>query len=650
LDAGSIPAASIFTMRDLKKLSTSLENEELFLNTIKYLSDVIDAKDEYTIGHSERVQRYSVLIGKRMGLSKKDLDVLYLASILHDIGKVKVPISILNSRKKLNRFQFSEIKRHSVYGAYLLGSFKYVPGLQDAIKYHHERFDGKGYPDGLKGKNIPLFSRIISVSDSFDAMTSGRSYKKEIKSEENAIKEISKNSKTQFDPQIVKIFIDLYNEGYIHLEKGLHLLKMQSINSLDKSYLFLMDARKRMKNRDDRLLIDLNIGKIFVQSGRNKEGIKILKKVEKILKGRKNRISKFELYNEISSAYYYLNNFEESLKYSFLVLKSKNSNLLEKSRAVRHIGMINFKMGKSIDEVFKYLDMSKSFYEKMEESFEKEKEFLAEKNFSIVRYNQLINFKKEMTLDLAKYYDAKGFVYLNMGNFERAVQSYLDSIDIKHFYGDLYGSIRSQSGLALVYIEQGKFLDAEYNLLESLDNALKLNNKLGLWMVYNNLGRLYLMKKNYERSKDYYLKSFNIGSSIGNGYLLTEAVFFLTRFLRSEKKKKEIVKRYESLIEKDMNNGIMVSYIKSENDVDIKKRENLFERSCERLKKSYRLLEYAKLFYNYLKFLKRNDREKYLEKVKIIPEVIRFISDGVVRRRLERIYDINTKICRNKRY
>jgi len=98
-------------------------------------------------------------------------------------------------------------------------------------------------------------------------------------------------------------------------------------------------------------------------------------------------------------------------------------------------------------------------------------------------------------LDLAKYYDAKGFVYLNMGNFERAVQSYLDSIDIKHFYGDLYGSIRSQSGLALVYIEQGKFLDAEYNLLESLDNALKLNNKLGLWMVYNNLGRLYLMKK-----------------------------------------------------------------------------------------------------------------------------------------------------------
>ncbi|MEO0235054.1 MAG: HD domain-containing phosphohydrolase [candidate division WOR-3 bacterium] len=635
-------------MKDIKKLSNSLENEELFLNTIKYLSDVIDAKDEYTIGHSERVQRYSILIGKRLGLSKKDLDVLYLASILHDIGKVKVPISILNSKRKLNRFQFSEIKRHSIYGAYLLGSFKYVNGLQEAIKHHHERYDGKGYPDGLKGKSIPLFSRIIAVADSFDAMTSGRSYKKEIKSEENAIKEIKKNSKSQFDPEIVEIFIQLYKEGYIHLEKGLHLLKMQSINSLEKSYLFLKDAKKRMRNRDDKLLIDLNIGKIFVQGGKNKDGIRILKQVENKIKDKNPKISKYELYNELSSGYYYLNEFENSLDYSFKVLKSKNANLLEKSRASRHIGMVSFKMGKNIDEVFKYLDLSREFYNRMEESFEKEKETLAEKHFSIVKYNQLINFKKEMTLDLAKYYDAKGFVYLNMGNFERSLECYLKSIDIKHFYNDLYGSIRSQSGIALVYMEQGKFLDAEYNLLESLDNALKLNNKLGLWMVYNNLGRLYLMKKNYKQSKDYYLKAYNIGVQIGNGYLLTESVFFLTRFLKSEKKKKEIVKKYESLINKDRNNGIMFHYIKGEKSVDLKEREKIFERSCERLKTSYRLLEYAKLFYNYLKFLKKNNKEKYYEKVKEIPKVIRPVSDGVVRRRLEKIYDLNAQISRDK--
>jgi len=193
-------------MADIKRFTNSIENEELFLNTIKYLSDVIDAKDEYTIGHSERVQRYSMRVGRSLDLSKSELDVLYLSSILHDIGKVKVPITILKSKKKLNRFEFMEIQRHSVYGAYLLGSFRYVDGLQEAIKHHHERIDGKGYPEGLKGRSIPLFSRIISVCDSFDAMTSKRSYKSGIRSEKHAINEIKRNAGTQFD----SVFLDYF--------------------------------------------------------------------------------------------------------------------------------------------------------------------------------------------------------------------------------------------------------------------------------------------------------------------------------------------------------------------------------------------------------------------------------------------------------
>ncbi len=635
-------------MKNLKCLSNSIENEELFLNTIKYLSDIIDAKDEYTIGHSERVQRYSVLVGKRLHLSKRELDVLYLASILHDIGKVKVPIKILNSKKKLNRFEFSEIKRHSIYGAYLLGSFKYVKGLQEAIKYHHERYDGKGYPDGIKGKNIPLFSRIIAVADSFDAMTSGRSYKKEIKSEKNAMREIEKEAGKQFDPEMVDIFIRLYKEGYIHFEKGFHLFRSQSVNSFEKALLFFKDSKKRMKNQKDKLLIDLNIGKIFVQQGKSSLGLKYLKNVEKSMRNTANNISKFELYNELSSANYYLNRYDDSLNYSFKVLLNKKSNLLEKSRAARHIGMIYYKKGENIKKIFKYLDGALEFYKKMEKDFEKEKRDLIFKNFSIVKYNQLINFKKDMTMDLAKYYDAKGFIYMNIGNLERSIEIYQKSIDIKHFYNDLYGSIRSHSGIALVYMEQGKLTDAEENLMEALNLALKLNNKLGLWMVYNNLGRLAVFRKNYKNAKSYYMKSFNIGLELKNKNLLTESIFFLTRFLKNKKRINLLVSKYKRISKVKEVSNIMEYYITNKKD-DIEKTKLLFEKTLGRLKENYRLLEYAKLFYNYLKFLKRTDKEEYKKRVVNIPDVISNISDGLIERKLERVYDINIKISGDKR-
>ena len=633
-------------MADLKRFTNSIENEELFLNTIKYLSDVIDAKDEYTIGHSERVQRYALLIGKEMKLSTKQMDVLYLSSILHDIGKVKVPIAILKSKKKLNKYEFMEIKRHSVYGAYLLGSFRYVSGLQDAIKHHHERYDGKGYPEGLLGENIPLLSRIIAVCDSFDAMTSNRSYHKEVHSEYLAIREIERNAGTQFDAKVARTFISLYKKGYVHLEKALQLLKQQSVNSYENGLFFLKMAKKKMKNHKDLKFIDYNIGRIYLQQGNPKLAIKYL---NGYLPYAGRNASMSEINNEISSAYYYLNEYQKSLEYSAKVLKDKRATLFEKSRATRHTAMIYFKMGRNPAEVFSHLNKSLDYFNRIESMIEKDKTRMATSSFSIIRYNQLINYTKEVKADLSKYYDAAAFIYLNMGNLERAIENYLDSIDIKHFYGDIYGSIRSQAGIALVYIEQGKFIDAEYNLFEALSYAQKLNNKMGLWMVNNNLGRLYMTWKKQDLSEKYYYEAFKAGISISNKALLTESAFFLTRFVASPAKKRSIVRKYSEAMGRDSRDSIMKFMIKAKGKKGEAMTEDVFEKSLRSLKEKHRTLDHAKLFYNYMKYLKENNPKKYSLLIADIPFIIKPISDSIVRRRLEKIYDINTKIGGYKR-
>jgi tetratricopeptide (TPR) repeat protein len=633
-------------MTDIKRFTNSIENEELFLNTIKYLSDVIDAKDDYTIGHSERVQKYALLIGNKMNLPKKQMDVLYLSSILHDIGKVRIPISILKSRKKLNKYEFMEIKRHSVYGAYLLGSFRYVSGLQDAIKHHHERYDGKGYPDGLIGENIPLLSRIIAVCDSFDAMTSNRSYKTEVRSEYLAIKEIERNSGTQFDERVAKTFISLYKSGFVHLEKAIHLLKQQSVNSYENALFFLNIAKKRVKETETRKFIDFNMGKIYLQQGNPKSALKYLMNYLPYA-GKSASLS--EIHNEISSAYYYFNDYKKSLEFAEKVLRSRKSTLFEKSRATRHIAMIYFKMGKNPNEVFTNLDKSLDFYNRIESLIEKDKAKIATSSFSIIRYNQLINYTKEVKCDLSKYYDASAFIYLNLGNLDKAIENYLNSIDIKHFYGDIYGSIRSQAGIALVYIEQGRFTDAEYNLYESLSYAKNLNNKMGLWMVYNNLGRLYMTWKKYDLSEKYYYEAFKMGVYISNKSLLTESAFFLTRFVKSQSKKRMIVKKYSEITGEKDRESIMTYMIKSKTKSRSNNAEDLFEKSIESLKEKYRILEYAKLFYNYLKYLKRSNSQKYDLLIEDIPSIIKPISDSIVKRRLEKIYDIHSKISGDKR-
>jgi len=197
-----------------------IKKQELFLNTTVALAQAIDAKDHYTHGHTTRVTEISLTLAKKLGekdpkiLEKKFLEDVNIASLLHDIGKIGVPESILNKQGPLTNEEFAVIKQHPVVGCNILGPITELAIAIKGVRHHHERFDGRGYPDGLKGKDIPLIAAIISVADAFDAMSSDRPYRKGL-SFDQARAEIEKNRGTQFDPDLADIFLQLMSEGKI---------------------------------------------------------------------------------------------------------------------------------------------------------------------------------------------------------------------------------------------------------------------------------------------------------------------------------------------------------------------------------------------------------------------------------------------------
>lgn len=176
----------------------------LFLNTVKSLAAAIETKDIYTRGHSERVTQYSLIIAKKLAVESSEIEKLRLAALLHDIGKIGIDESILRKPAKLTPSEFEEIKKHPIYAANILESIPQLHEIIPAIKHHHERFDGNGYPNGLKGDKIPYLARIIAIADTFDAMSSDRPYRKALPVHV-CLQEILNCSGTQFDPDIALI-------------------------------------------------------------------------------------------------------------------------------------------------------------------------------------------------------------------------------------------------------------------------------------------------------------------------------------------------------------------------------------------------------------------------------------------------------------
>ena len=187
------------------------ENEQLFIHVVQSLADAIDAKDTYTNGHSGRVAQYSREIARRYGYQGKQLDHIYMMGLLHDVGKIGVPDAVINKPAKLNDDEFEQIKNHPVMGAKILKNIKEMPSLAIGARWHHERYDGGGYPDRLKADDIPEEARIIAVADAYDAMSSRRSYR-DVLPQGVVREEIEKGRGSQFDPVFAEIMLAMIDE------------------------------------------------------------------------------------------------------------------------------------------------------------------------------------------------------------------------------------------------------------------------------------------------------------------------------------------------------------------------------------------------------------------------------------------------------
>lgn len=209
----------IIELNDLRNdLETRLaaktaELEMVTINAIMAISSAIEAKDEYTRGHSTRVAECSVAIARRLGWNEQQCSDLRYIALLHDIGKIGVPDSVLNKPARLSDEEFSIIKKHPVTGGEILKGIKMLPHVDEGALYHHERYDGRGYPNGLKGEEIPLCARIIGIADSYDAMTSNRVYRKK-QSVDYVIAEFERCAGTQFDPALAGVFVTMLKEGF----------------------------------------------------------------------------------------------------------------------------------------------------------------------------------------------------------------------------------------------------------------------------------------------------------------------------------------------------------------------------------------------------------------------------------------------------
>jgi putative nucleotidyltransferase with HDIG domain len=222
--AGAIENARLYTFM-----------HENFLNTIKALSAAIDTKDHYTHGHSKNVMDYSAYIAAELGLSPVEVEIIRFAGLLHDIGKIGVSESILSKKSGLNDDEFAIISTHPRLGAMIMDSVDFLKKISPIAYHHHERWDGRGYPMGLKGEDIPLGARIISVADAFDAITSKRSYS-DAQDDDFGLREIIKCSGTQFDPKIVDAFVkvmDKKNRGVLQtIEEQPFLLTRELMKEL----------------------------------------------------------------------------------------------------------------------------------------------------------------------------------------------------------------------------------------------------------------------------------------------------------------------------------------------------------------------------------------------------------------------------------
>lgn len=204
----------ITRIKSLLRLKELYDEMDYAESVVFALAEALEAKDIYTRGHSERVAKYSVILAREMGLSNKEVEIIKKGSLLHDIGKIGVKDSVLNKVEKLTQEEIAHIRTHPARGFEICKTLKSFKQYLPCIRWHHERMDGKGHPDALKGDQIPLSARICSITDAFDAMTSNRPYRKGISPLQAANIFEREIDTGQWDPEIIKVFVNLIRNSY----------------------------------------------------------------------------------------------------------------------------------------------------------------------------------------------------------------------------------------------------------------------------------------------------------------------------------------------------------------------------------------------------------------------------------------------------
>ncbi|NLL93296.1 MAG: HD-GYP domain-containing protein [Clostridiales bacterium] len=194
------------------------QDDHIIKESIGVFTRFFEAKDTYTNGHSQRVAMYSKMIAQKIGCTEDEIRNIYYIALMHDCGKCYIPDGILKKPGKLDADEYEIIKNHTVKGAEMIENFNSIENIREGVLYHHERYDGGGYPSGLKGEKIPIVARIICIADSFDAMNSRRCYR-DVMSKDYIISEIKNNCGKQFDPELVEKFMELIEENRIEFSK-----------------------------------------------------------------------------------------------------------------------------------------------------------------------------------------------------------------------------------------------------------------------------------------------------------------------------------------------------------------------------------------------------------------------------------------------
>lgn len=204
----------VFLLRTRKMEQRRIMDEKIIIDTLQMLAKLIDAKDKYTNGHSDRVADYAAQLATEMNMDKEKVRLIRYMGLMHDCGKMGIPDQVLNKPDKLTEEEMAMVRSHTTIGGRILENFTAMPDVRECALYHHERYDGKGYPEKLAGEDIPLLARIICVADSFDAMNSDRCYRKHL-GKKTIIQELQENAGKQFDPEIAGLMIRLIEEGKV---------------------------------------------------------------------------------------------------------------------------------------------------------------------------------------------------------------------------------------------------------------------------------------------------------------------------------------------------------------------------------------------------------------------------------------------------